>query len=442
MARASKVNRGLAVLLVSLAALLAPRGVRADTLRLGPELGLGQALLEAEDGDTIEIPAGHWDGGVRIEHSVTLRGEPGAVVDGRGHGTVITVLAPNVVIEGLELRSSGVAMINRETNVDACLWAAPTAVGLSVRGNQVLACLFGIYIQQAHHAVIEDNVVRGRSDMREADRGNGIHVFDADFVTVRGNQITGGRDGLYIAASDDCLFERNVVADSRYAIHYMWSHRNVLRGNETVDSLVGFALMQSHDLQVRDNLISRNRRAGLLIRDGESSVYRGNTITENGSGVFIYNSVRERIEENLIAHNQVGLRIWGAMMVEDTFSNNSVIGNAQQIFYFSNRDLDWGVGSAGNYYSDYLGWDQDDDGVGDRPYRVDNLTASLLARYPASVLLLRSPALELLSHLEQRLPLFRVPTITDRAPLVTPAHHPAALVPSTERPSGASVGSK
>lgn len=414
MARAS-------ALIAAASMVLCAAPARADVLRLGVDAPtLADALARARDGDEIVVPRGTWAGSVRVERGVTLRGEEGAVIDGGGRGTVITVLAPDVTIRDLEIRGSGNAMTNPETNVDACVWASPAALRLVVEDNHLPDCLFGIYVQRSHHARVEGNVVHGRPELREADRGNGIQVFDASWVVVRANVIEGARDGLYVSSADDCRFEDNVIRNTRYAIHYMWSHRNVLTGNETTDSLAGMALMQSNDLVVDHNRIARNRRAGLLVRDGARGVYRHNEIVANASGLFVYNSVRERFEENLVAHNDVGLRIWGAMMVDDVFRDNALIGNAEQIFFFGNRDVTWGEGEPGNYYSDYMGWDQDDDGIGDRPYRVDNLTASLLHRFPAAVLLLRSPALELLAHLQDGLPLFRVHTVTDRGPRVAP----------------------
>ena len=64
------------------------------------------------------------------------------------------------------------------------------------------------------------------------------------------------------------------------------------------------------------------------------------------------------------------------------------------------------------------GDDQDGDGVGDRPYRLDAFSSRTIHKYPAAVLLLRSPALELLAHLEERLPVLKVPTVVDWSPLM------------------------
>ncbi|MBX7190609.1 MAG: nitrous oxide reductase family maturation protein NosD [Sandaracinaceae bacterium] len=418
MARAAKViaATGLAA---SALATAAPAEARVWTLGVDAP-SLEAALAAAADGDEIRIPPGQWRGGVRVTRSVTLRGEEGAVVDGQGEGTVLEILAPLVVIEGLEVRGSGNGMENPRTNVDACLWSSPAADGLEVRNSRFPDCLFGIYVQQSDRAQIVGNEVHGRPTLREVDRGNGIHLFDASHVVVEGNVIDGTRDGLYISATDDSRIIGNRIHHVRYAVHYMWSHRNHLEDNEATDSLAGFALMQSHDLVVVGNRMARNRRAGLLARDGQRSVYRHNDIVANGTGIFVYNSIREHFEENLVAHNDIGMRIWGALAVDDVFARNSLIGNAQQIFYFGNRDMRWGEPTEGNHFSDYLGWDQDHDGVGERPYRVDSLTSNLIYRFPAAALLLRSPALELLAHLQDGLPMFRVATVTDTAPITEP----------------------
>ena len=56
--------------------------------------------------------------------------------------------------------------------------------------------------------------------------------------------------------------------------------------------------------------------------------------------------------------------------------------------------------------------------IGYKSYRVNSFSARLLYRFPAAALLMSSPSLEMLSLLEQRLPLLRTPTITDRYPLM------------------------
>jgi nitrous oxidase accessory protein len=178
--------------------------------------------------------------------------------------------------------------------------------------------------------------------------------------------------------------------------------------------------MQSRDLTVVGNTAINNERQGLLFRDAQNCEIRGNRLEHNGQGMFFYSSTDNVIEDNRVAHNDIGLKIWAGSL-RNRVVGNTIVGNRQQIFYVAATDLIWGEDGEGNYWSDYLGWDQDGDGVGDRAHRVDSFTASLFFRYPAAALLLRSPALELLRHLERGLPLLHVPTVIDLAPRMSGA---------------------
>jgi nitrous oxidase accessory protein len=175
--------------------------------------------------------------------------------------------------------------------------------------------------------------------------------------------------------------------------------------------------MESRDLVVEDNRAADNVRQGLLFRDVQDSQIRRNRLERNGSGMFFFSSTDNVIEDNLVLDNDIGLKIWAGTR-RNRVEGNVIRGNREQVFYVGAEDQIWGESGRGNHWGDYLGWDQDGDGIGDRPYRVDSFTAGLLYRYPSAALLMRSPALETLSHLADRLPMLRTPTIVDRSPLL------------------------
>lgn len=396
---------------------------RAETLTVGESApDLASTLAAAGDGDVIIVPEGRWNANVRIEKRVTLRGD--GVIDGGGHGRVIEVVAPGVVIEGLTIQNSGADL----SHPDACVYLEPSAVGSVLRGNLVRDCAFGIWVHTTPRVELIDNHVVGRSEVRVPDRGNGIQLFDASHLVIRGNHIEGARDGLYVSATEDSLIEGNRVEHMRYGVHYMYSYRNTLRDNVSIGNGGGFALMESHDLVVEHNTADDNENVGLLFRDAENCLIRDNHLARNGQGMFFFSSVHNTIEDNLLLHNDVGAKIW-AGSVDNDVRGNRFVQNRQQVFYVGTHDLTWGAHDTwradasaeaqGNYYSDYVGWDQDGDGVGDRPYRVDSFSANLMHRFPAAVLLMRSPVLELLSRLSDRMPILQVPTVEDRSPRVT-----------------------
>jgi len=385
----------------------------AATLRLGRDAPtLAAAVARAVDGDVIEIPAGLWRGPIRLEHSITLRGM-GGHVDGGGDGSTIVVAAPNVRIEGLRIENSG-SDVGRS---DACIYLEPGATDAVVADNELFDCAFGIWVHQTRGAEITANHVVGREDERPTDRGNGIHLFDASGLTIRDNHVEGARDGIYVSATEHSRIERNRLERQRFGIHYMYSHDNVLRDNISNDNTIGFALMESDRLIVEGNEASRNVRNGLLFRDVQFCKIRGNRLEQNGTGMFFYSSTENSIEDNIVSHNELGLKIWAGTR-RNVVAGNRIFGNRQQVFYVGAEDQLWGTDGPGNHWSDYLGWDQDGDGIGDRPHRIDSFVAQLLHQHPAAVLLLKSPALEMLSHLADRLSFLRTATIVDHSPLL------------------------
>ncbi len=372
---------------------------------------LAGTLALAQDGDVVEIPAGTWEGPVTVASSITLQGD--GVIDGHGEGRTLTVAAPGAIVRGLTIQNSG----NDVGQSDACLYTEPEAIGAIVEGNTLRDCAFGIWVHETDEAQILDNDVTGRAEIRTTDRGNGIHLFDSDRVTVRGNVVRDARDGLYVSATDDSLIEGNHASDVRFGIHYMFSYRNTVRANVTTDSTAGIALMQSRELVVVDNIASRNERTGILFRDATLCTITGNVLEQNGQGMFFFSSTENTIRDNRLVANGIGVKVWAGSRRNDV-ANNAFVANSQQVFFVGAEDQAWGVDTPGNYWSDYVGWDQDGDGVGDRPHRVDSFTANLIHRYPSAVLLMRSPVMELLTHLEAQMPLLRVPTVVDHQPRV------------------------
>ncbi len=409
--RATRAKYGVSALLWLAAMVSLPVGARAEVHVVGAD-GIQAAIDRSVAGDVVEVPPGVYREHVRLDRAITLRGR-GGVIDGGGRGTILRISAAHARAEGLKLRASG---IDIEAS-DACIYVEPSADGAVVEHNDLTACEYGIWIHQTANVRVAYNHVRGRRDLAPADRGNGIHLFDGAHLSVVHNVVEDARDGIYVAATDDSDISYNRTNHQRYGIHYMYSQRNTLRGNDSSDNLGGIALMSSRDLVVEDNRTNRNERFGLLFREGRDCIVRRNHASGNAQGLFFYGSADTQYLDNEAYDNDIGAKIWGGSE-RDTIVGNRFVGNRQQVFYVSTTDLVVGANGRGNYWSDYVGWDQDGDGVGEIPYRVDSLTAVLIHRYPGAVLLLRSPILELLSHLEAQMPILRVPTVVDPWPAI------------------------
>jgi nitrous oxidase accessory protein len=369
-----------------------------------------EAIDQAIEGDVIVLPPGTWPGPVVLDKAVTLTSR-GGTLDGADRGTVLKVLAPGARVSGLTVRGSGVD----RGGPDSCIWVGPDADGAQVLDSELTDCTFGIWVHEADDVIVRGNHVVGRLDIKNrSNRGNGVHLFDATRAQVVGNRVEKARDGVYVSACEDSLIAENVVTHQRYGIHYMYSDHNTIRDNIATHNSGGIALMQSRNLIVEGNTASHNDRHGILFRDAQYSRIAGNVVENNAEGMFFFSSLDNQIVDNRVAHNEIGARVW-AGCERNVIEGNDFVGNQQQVYYVASSDQEWG-GEAGNHFSDYLGWDQDADGRGDRPYRVESFRSNLLHRYPSAALLLNSPALELITRLQDRMPALRTPTVIEPAP--------------------------
>lgn len=372
-----------------------------------------EALALAADGDVVELGDREWTGPLVVDRSVTLRG-PG-LIRSTGAGDTLRIDAPDAVVERVRVAGSGSSMDAQ----DACVRFTPRATGAILRESDLSGCLFGVWVDQTARARIEGNTVAGRADLTDTDRGNGIHTHDASELVIRANTVRDVRDGLYIAATENTVITENLLSHVRYGIHYMYSYDNEVSHNVTRFDGSGVVLMSSKRLDVHHNIATDNREHGILLREMNDSQIHHNVTERNLYGIFLYLAVRCDIHDNVVRHNDVGSKVWGGQE-DNRIWRNAYIANAQQVMYAGVRGEVWGAEEGGNYWSDHLSWDQDGDGLGDRPYRADAATAALLHRFPQAVFLLTSPTLELLRAMEARLPALAVPTVRDPRPLVRP----------------------
>jgi len=84
-----------------------------------PGESLQNAIHEAGPGDTLILESGRHDGPVTIERPLTLRGRPGAIIDGNREGPVIAIRADQVRIEGLSIRNSGLRLGKDDAGIHA-----------------------------------------------------------------------------------------------------------------------------------------------------------------------------------------------------------------------------------------------------------------------------------------------------------------------------------
>lgn len=390
-----------------------------------------QALVDAaEPGTVIDLPPGTYRGDITIDKAITLRGSGQAVIEGTGTGTVVTVLAPDVTLEGLVIRNSGDSLDREHAGISV---KAPRVRVIDSRLEDVL---FGIFLYQAPDSVIRGNTVQSK-DLFVARRGDAIRMWESHRTVVEQNVVDGARD-LVLWFSDDVTIRGNLVSNGRYGLHFMYSDRATIEENALIDNSVGAFLMYSEGLRLRRNLISGNNGPsgyGVGLKDMDGSRLEDNLLVGNRAGVFLDNSprsVEQTFEGNLIAYNQIGVlflpSVRGNAFWNNTFLDNTVQVGVQGGGQFGGNT--WTRDGIGNYWSDYAGYDADGDGFGDVPYRLDDLYDYLLDRNPELMLFADTPASRALDLAARAFPVIKPrPKVEDDRPLIEPPAIPDPPVP-------------
>ena len=116
------------------------------------------------------------------------------------------------------------------------------------------------------------------------------------------------------------------------------------------------------------------------------------------------------------------------------FTENAIVANQVQVEVLGTRLEDqnvWSLGGKGNYWSDYVGFDADGDGIGDVPYRLEQFFEVLADRWPAVGLLRMGPAAQALELAARAFPVVQPsPSVVDEHPLVRP---PAGIARGSRR---------
>ena len=380
-----------------------------------------EAALEAVGpGDTIRLE-GRFDERVTVETpGVTIEAVSanGAVIDGGGAGTVVTVVAENVTLDDVWIRNSGHERASEDAGV------LVQGSGTTLTQVRLTEITFGVWIGEAEGVTVERSTIVGRSDVGHPLRGNGIHLDRADGAVLRDNYVTTVRDGIYYSWSDGVVSERNVLWDLRYGVHYMYSEDNRLVDNVAFDNDVGFALMVSSNLTIAHNVAVANDGAsgqGILVKDVDDSVIRENAVVANGNGIYVYNAHGNAIEDNLVLENAVGLH-FTAGSTGERVTNNSFIGNAVPAHASTNAQLHWNTSDRGNYWSAARTVDVDGDGVSAVRYRPTGVAEALVHDRPQAAAFAESPAFDAVRLAESSFPVVEAPGVVDHRPLVDPPH--------------------
>ena len=407
----------------------------AETLRVTAGAGnLETAIAGSQPGDVLLLSPGIYPGQFIIDHALTLQGDAGAVLDGTGKGTVLTLTGSDITVKGLTITHSGAS----NQDIDSGVKIVKGADRNVVEANHFIDNMHGVDVHGGADCVVRGNVIEGRQTERMNQRGNGIYVWHSPGLLVENNDIRWGRDGIFSNTSSKDTYRGNLFRDLRFAVHYMYTKDSEVSGNISIGNHLGFAIMFSNHVKVADNLSLNDRDHGLMINASNGSDFSGNLVKGAAKCTFIYDANKNLFVGNRFEGCDIGIH-FTAGSEGNTLTDNAFIGNRTQVKYVGSRNIEWSFQGRGNFWSDHPVFDLNGDGFADSPFHPNDMMDQILWSQPAASLLMGSPAVQLIRWSQSSFPAILPGGVVDSHPLVVA---PAIAIPSKIAAMAALVGDR
>ena len=377
---------------------------------------LQRAIAGATPGDMLILENGLYSGAITIDRPLSLIGIEGAEINGEGNGTTVTIAAPDVTVRGLTVTGSGLS----SQDLDAGIKILKGADRARVEDNRVIGNLHGIDIHGGKDAQVTGNTIEGTRNPKMNDRGNGIYVWNSPGAVVANNSVRWGRDGIFANASRENVFRDNLFRDLRFAVHYMYTNDSEVTGNISIGNHLGFAIMFSNKIVVKDNLSLGDRSNGVMLNYANNADISGNLVRGGAlKCLFIYNAHKNLIYRNRFEGCGIGIH-FTAGSERNVLTENSFIGNREQVKYVGTKHVEWSFEGRGNYWSDHPAFDLNGDDIADGVFRPNDLMDHILWSQPAAALLTGAPAVQLVRWSQKNFPATLPGGVLDSFPLMSP----------------------
>jgi parallel beta-helix repeat protein len=380
-----------------------------------PYRRIQQGLNAAHPGDTIYVFSGIYHEYFSIDlPDISLLGE-------EKHTTIIDGDQENFFVIWLNASGTHLSGFTIKNNSKDGWWWPSLLIESddnSISDNIFTENNFGIGLRRWAFYTNERNIIERNLFITN---DNGLGFFGGSNNTIKNNSFVNNVvNGLFAYFSYNNSIINNTITRNfiAYGAYYGNSNNDVLVGNLFTWNSVGLrgtflsarisqntfryhqdAAMSLWDLAestISENIFSGNAQgiecafSSVLVNTG--NIITKNTIVENTGAGLKAVLAQSRVSDNILIHNAMGIqlsecddtRFSGNTLIENDvglFVNNTRLNTDNSIYYnnFMSNTLNafddcenntWDNGTIGNYWSNYTGVDEDENGIGDTPYNI------------------------------------------------------------------------
>ncbi len=207
----------------------------------------------------------------------------------------------------------------------------------------------GILIENCYDEMLIDNCTLFNNGH------NGIKIFESGEVKIMNSTIHNNTiDGINL---EECYY--NVV---------LIDNCTIFENGRT-----GIKVYQSDEVTIMSNTIHNNTLDGINLEESKDNFIEYCYISNNGiDGINLtIENERNVIRRcNITSNRDYAIYICGGSKENEIYHNNIFDHTLSSQACDDNGNNDWDDGSFGNYWSDYIGYDDDGNGIGDQPYSI------------------------------------------------------------------------
>jgi len=326
------------------------------------------AVDNATAGDTIIVRDGVYYENVVVDKSLTIKSENGSAlttINGSGRGTIVSITADNVIIEGFTITGSSGDWPNAGLNIesDNCI----------ITNNNVVSNGFGIRLENVWYSTITNNNL--------SENRCGVYSTHSVYINITSNNISNNSwYGIHLRYSSYCKVTSNTMNNDSIVIEgskwdWDWTthtiENNIINGKPLyyfrnqiggkVPEDAGQVILANCTGMVIENLNITNTDAGILLGFSSNNIIKDNKISNNvGFSIYLVSSNNNTIVRNNISNNDVGISLDSSInniIIDNTISLN---GGGVDLCSFSNNNTITGNTILSNsgvgvslYYSNY-----------------------------------------------------------------------------------------